>query len=221
VTGTASYRLRIGLFLISSVVTLVAANAAYQALNTLNRLDLIERERDQWQRSQDIIGGLDLREGSVVADLGCGAGYFTLKLSSAVGVRGRVLAVDIRRLSLAFLWMRTVLKGERNVSIIQGEPGDPLLPGKVDAVLLVNTYHELTEGSAVLEHVFSSLQPGGRLVIADRSPENPGQSHEIAMDLVEEQLLAEHFEILSRQEHFLEQPGEGSWWLILARRPNA
>jgi predicted methyltransferase len=221
VSCPAAYRLRITLFLVCSALTLVGASTVYQALNTLNRLDIIERERDQWQRSQEIMDGLNLREGSVVADLGCGSGYFTLKLSSAVGGRGRVLAVDLRKLSLIFLWMRTVLRSEHNVSVIHGKTGDPLLPRPVDAVLIVNTYHELTEANPVLDHVFGSLAPGGRLVIADRGRELEPKYHEIASGVVEAQLIREKFEILSRQEHFLDQPGEGPWWLIVARKPNA
>ena len=225
----ASYRIKVALLLLSSVVTLAAVDIIYEALSTLNRLDAIEQERDQWQRAPEVINALNLHAGSVVADLGCGSGYFTLKLSSAVGVQGRVLAADLRKLSLAFLWIRTVLHGDRNVSIVHDTPDDPLLPERFDAVLVVNTYHELTQPKRVLEHVFGSLVPGGRLVIADRGPESKGadsgeferQHHELASDLVEEQLIREHFEIMIRQEHFLQQPGEGPWWLIVAKKPDA
>src|SRR6266446_5401311 len=52
---------------------------------TLNRLEVVERERDEWQRPAEILRALDLHDGSLVADLGCGSGYFTLKLSPGVG----------------------------------------------------------------------------------------------------------------------------------------
>ena len=61
--------------------------AGYSALNTISRLDAVEAERDQWQRPSDVVQALDLRPGNVVVDLGCGSGYFTLKLSSSVGSR--------------------------------------------------------------------------------------------------------------------------------------
>ena len=202
---------------------MAGANVTYQTANTLNRLDLIENERDKWQRPSEIIQALSLRDGSAVADLGCGSGYFTLKLSSEVGERGRVLGVDLRKPSLFFLWMRTVLRHQHNVSIVQATPDDPRLGPKVDAVLVVNTYHELTQAKAVLDHILQSLVSGGRLVIADRTPQyggpDPQDHHEIAATLVEEQLTRKGFEVLSRRDTFLEQPGDGPWWLIVARKP--
>jgi predicted methyltransferase len=207
-------------FLLSSVLILVGGSVAFQVFNTLNQLDAIERERDQWQHPSEIIRLLDLKEGSVVADLGCGSGYFTLKLSAVVGDRGRVLAIDLRRLSLWFLWMRTIRRNEHNVSIIRAAPDDPHLGPKVDAVLLVNTYHELTEARAVLNRVFQSLVSGGRLVVADRSPQEGGADiHEIAAKVVQEQLIQAGFEVVNRQDNLLEQPREGAWWLIVARKP--
>ena len=215
-----SYRLRIVAFLLSSVLILVGASVAFQAINTLNQLDVIEHERDQWQHPSEIIQALNLKDGSIVADVGCGSGYFTLKLSSVVGQRGKVLAIDLRRLSLWFLWLRTIRRNEHNVWIIRATPDDPHLRSEVDAVLLVNTYHELTRAQPVINRVFQSLVSGGRLVIADRSPRDSGtNSHEIAANVVEEQLLQAGFEVLNRRDNLLEQPGEGPWWLIVARKP--
>jgi len=67
---------------------------------------------------------------------------FALKLSALVGARGAVLAVDVRRESLAFLWIRRFIRDARNVRVILGTPDDPRLPvGAADAVLIANTYH--------------------------------------------------------------------------------
>lgn len=139
------YRVKLLLFLLCALAILAAFNVGYSALNTLSRLDVIEAERDQWQRPSDVIQALDLRPGNVVADVGCGSGYFTLKLSTPVGPRGRVIAEDIRRLSLAFLWIRTVTRQEHNVHLLRGDEEDPHLPaGGVNAVLISNTYHEFS-----------------------------------------------------------------------------
>jgi ubiquinone/menaquinone biosynthesis C-methylase UbiE len=88
---------------------------------------------------------LNLKDGDVVADVGCGSGYFALTLSPMVGSPGKVLALDIRRISLFVLWIRAILRDGRNISIIHAEPGNThLATGTVDAVLVANTYHELT-----------------------------------------------------------------------------
>ncbi len=106
------YRVRIALFLLCVILAVAFLSTTYQASQALVRLDAVERERDQWQRPAEVLQFLNLRAGNVVADLGSGSGYFALKLSPIVGARGRVLALDIRQVSLFFLWIRAVLRGE-------------------------------------------------------------------------------------------------------------
>ena len=137
---------------------------------TLARLDVVERDRDLWQRPAEIIQALHLSPGNTVVDLGSGAGYFTLKLSAAVGKSGTVRAVDLRKMSLAFLWVRALLRNQRNITVVHGDAADPSVWGPVDAVLVVNTYHEFERPQAVLDRIRRSLVSGGRLVIADRAP---------------------------------------------------
>jgi len=127
---------------------LVVVQQAYQTLSTLTR---VERDRDAWQRPEEILQRLHLRPGMTVVDLGSGAGYFALKIAPRVGPAGRVLAVDLRRESLAFLWIRAVEAGDRNLLVIHGDVTDPRLPpGPVDAVLIANTYHELAQPDSTL-----------------------------------------------------------------------
>src|SRR5215475_14627847 len=101
----------LALFLVISLAAVV-----FQGFRTLQRLTAVEAERDGWQRPADIIKALNVGPGSVVVDLGSGAGYFTLKLSDKVGPKGRVVAVDLRQLSLLFLRVRAFLQGNRNVT---------------------------------------------------------------------------------------------------------
>jgi ubiquinone/menaquinone biosynthesis C-methylase UbiE len=206
---------------------LFVIDTVHSAVDTISKLEAVEAERDGWQRAPQLIGALDLHSGSVVVDLGCGSGYFTLKLSSSVGADGQVIAEDIRSLPLAFLWARTVLKNKRNIRILRGKVTDPRLPATgVNSVLVVNTYHEFTDTSSILANVWNSLVPGGRLVIADRAPNpiNIGTiqtgGHEIAASDVQEHLRQAHFEMVSRQDRFIDTDPYGeSWWLIVARRP--
>jgi predicted methyltransferase len=224
-----SYRVKLALFLLCALVILFVFDTAYQGLNTLSRLNGVEAERDLWQRPSDVIEALDLKSGSVVVDLGCGSGYFTLKLSARVGKSGRVLAEDIRRFPLVFLWFRMALKGDRNISVLHGDPTDPHLPVKtVNAVLIANTYHEFTDSRAILANVFSSLVSGGRIVIVDREPlpsgassnETAGEHHEVSPAQVDSELRHADFEIVSRQDRFIENdPYNENWWLIVARKP--
>ena len=98
----------------------------------------------------------------------------------------------------------------------------------VNAVLIANTYHEFTDSQAILVHVVQSLVSGGRLVVVDREPRPVGQGlretaaehHEVSSEQVESELRHAGFEIVSRQDRFIENdPSNENWWLITARKP--
>ena len=214
--------------LVAVCAALALLGAAGWTSEAIRRVGIVEAERDRWQRPADVIDGLDLGEGSIVADLGSGVGYFALKLSDRVGRRGRVLAVDVRRFPLLFLRTRALLSGRRNLETIHGEPDDPHLPaGGSDAVLVANTYHELTHPEAMLRRLFEALRSGGRLVVVDPGPDTldgepaagPEAHHHESPASAEALLRTVGFEILRRQDAFVEGTDHGRWWLIVARRP--
>jgi predicted methyltransferase len=216
------HRRRLALFLLTAIFIFVTMYVLYSGINTLQRLEVVESERDQWQRPLDVLRALDLREGATVVDLGSGAGYFALKLSPAVGMRGQVLAVDLRRLSLSFLWTRALLRGQRNVHVIVGEEDNPRLPtSTVDTVLICNTYHEFSNPELMLNHIFRSLRPGGHIVVVDRAPRatEAEHTHEVPLTVVEGELRQKGFKIVSQDDHFIARPGDELWWLLVARKP--
>jgi len=216
------------LFLVSAFLILVTFYVLSSISSTLNRLNLVEAERDRWQRPADVVRSLGAHEGSTVVDLGCGAGYFALKLAPVVGRRGAVLAVDLRRLSLFFLRLRSLLRNYHNIRVIVGAPDDPRLPaGRADAVLIANTYHEFSNRISMLDHTWRTLRRGGRLVIVDRSASGDSEElershaphHQLSAALVESELRRYGFEILSRDDRFIDKPGDQPWWLLVAQRP--
>ncbi len=201
-----------------------------QAVATLKILTAVERERDRWQRPQEILQQLDVHPGNVVVDLGSGAGYFTLKLAPMVGPNGRVLAVDLRRESLAFLWIRARRESYWNIRIIHGEVDNPDLPaGAVDAVLIANTYHELAQPEPILRALRASMRPGARIVVVDRAPVDSGQSreeaaghHEIPASAAASDIKRQGFEEVSREERFIDRSPDGeAWWLVVFRKPTS
>ena len=121
------------------------------------------------------------------------------------------------------------MQRQSNLRTIRGEIDDPRLPaGFADAVLIANTYHELTEAKQILRHLAESLKPGGRLVIVDRAPrsgaaesrESQTEHHELRPGLVETEVRNAGFEIISREDHFTERPADDHiWWLLVARKP--
>lgn len=125
--------------------------------------------RDQWQRPQLVIGMLGLTEESVVADIGSATGYFPVRIAPRVP-RGRVWGVDIEPDMVRYLNERARREGIGNLFSVLGTPGDPLIPEPVDVILVVNTYHHITDRTGYFRRLQASLRPGGRLAIVDYRP---------------------------------------------------
>lgn len=221
---------RIWIALVCTFVGVPTLYVAYQVAATLTLLTQVERERDEWQRPADVLKLLNVSKGSTVVDFGCGAGYFALKLSTVVGTSGTVLATDIRRESLAFLWIRAALGRYRNLQVIHGEPDNPRLPpDAVDAILVSNTFHELTAPAQTLETLSHTLKSGGRLVILDRGPrgkpgttQDPpdGTHHGSLSTSAERYLRSAGFSLVSEDDHFIDRvQDDDRWWVIVARKP--
>jgi ubiquinone/menaquinone biosynthesis C-methylase UbiE len=160
--------------------------------------------RDEYSKPGEVVRALALREGEVVADIGSGTGYFTLRLARAVGQTGKVFAVDISPDMVRHLNRRLRDEGVRNVVTVLADADDPLLPdGSVDRFVIVNTWHHIEGHPAYLEKLKRMLRPGGQVVHIDfqkrDTPVGPPTSEKIARsDLVAEmqsagfRLFAEH-----------------------------
>ena len=133
---------------------------------------MLERQLDPargaWQKPRHVVEALGLRRGHVVAEIGSGPGYFTLRLARAVGPSGRVYAVDPEPSMLDALRERLRRGGVRNVTPVLGMGDDPLLPpGACDLALIVNAYHHFADGPALLRRLGRARQPRGRIVNID------------------------------------------------------
>jgi SAM-dependent methyltransferase len=196
-----------------------------EAIRTLVILRDVEHERDSWQRPDDVLRELDLRPGATIVDLGSGVGYFALKMAPRVAPGGRVFAVDLRRESLTFLWIRARLTWQNNLHVIVGAVDDPRLPlsPPTDAALIANTFHELTAPAPVLDALSRAMRPGARLVVLDRGPRGgatAGSAHEITSAAAERVITARGFQLVRREDPFIDRGGEEEvWWLMTFRRP--
>jgi len=118
---------------------------------------------------------LRVGEGSVVADVGAGGGWFTVRLARRVGPNGTVYAQDVQPQMLEAIGRRVQREGYRNVKPVRGEPDDPKLPsGALDAALIVDSYHEFQNPVALLSHLAASLKPDGRVGIVNSTRDGGG-----------------------------------------------
>lgn len=128
-------------------------------------------DRDEWQQPERIMDALGIADGSHVADLGAGGGWFTIRLAKRVGPNGIVYAEDVQTPMIEAIKRRVEREGLLNVRTILGGFVDPKLPGgDVHAALLVDLYPQIQEPVALLKNVRLALRPNGRLGIVDFKP---------------------------------------------------
>lgn len=159
-----------------SAVTVGAIQRAHGRLFPPEELGLLEGpDRDAWQKPDLVMDALGVADGGHVADLGAGGGWFTVRLARRVGPNGIVYAEDIQPEMIEAITRRVVREALSNVRVIHGEADNPRLPrGELDAVLIVDAYHEMEEPVKLLRHVVAALKPRGRLGVIDFRPNGHG-----------------------------------------------
>lgn len=128
-----------------------------------------EAKRDAAGEAELLMDWAQIKEGTTVADLGAGEGYYTVRLSRRVGPKGRVLAQDIDADTLKKLATRVSREEYSNVAIQKGDVDNPKLPkGSFDRIFMVHMYHEVSEPYAFLWRLYPALAPGGEVIVVDR-----------------------------------------------------
>lgn len=162
-------------------------------------------ERARWQRPAEVVAALGLAEGTVVADVGAGTGYFSRFLAAAVGPRGTVFAAEVEPALVVHLRDRARRERTPNVVPVLIPPDRPgLPPGLVDLVLLVDTYHHIDDRLAWLERLHDVLRPEGRVAIVDwekrPAPVGPELAHKLAREQVVEEMAMRGFVLTAAPE---------------------
>jgi ubiquinone/menaquinone biosynthesis C-methylase UbiE len=128
-------------------------------------------DRADWQKPDQIMDALQIAYGDAVADIGAGAGFFTIQLARRVGPTGKVYTTDIQRQMLEAIRRRVLREGLKNVETRQATESDQNLPaGALDAVLIVDTYSEVGDPVAFLRNIARALKPNGRIGVVNYKP---------------------------------------------------
>jgi len=167
-------------------------------------------ERQEEENPERAIRLLKLTKGAVVADIGAGSGYMTLRMAKIVGPQGKVYANDIQ-LGMLDLVRRNMEKAKvTNVVPVLGTVEDPRLPaGAIDLALMVDVYHEFSQPQAMLQKIRESLKPDGRLVLLEYRGEDPAipirPEHKMTRDQVKLELEHEGFKLSTVNEELPRQ----------------
>ena len=156
---------------------------------------MLTNARDMWMQPDRILKELAIPAGSHVADVGCGSGYWTFRLSKAVGDRGLVYAVDFDLNAVTYIKERIAKKGAKNIKLILSKSFDTRLkPNSIDLALLVNVHFlkqpNEPEDSQVSEDfpgfyksVHRALRPGGRMAMIEPDKDTKSSRHVNTVDI--------------------------------------
>ena len=151
---------------------------------------LLAHERKEWQDPEKILPQLGLKAGMVVADLACGPGYFTIPMARAVGLRGRVYAVDSSKVMLGYLSSNIERSkiGEKVIRIIKSDITETRIPSSsVDIVFLVNILHDSPDRASLFSEIRRVSKQNSELVVIDWKKEETGMGPAVEIRLTEKE----------------------------------
>jgi hypothetical protein len=99
-------------------------------------------ERDTWQKPEEILDALHLQRTSLVADIGAGTGYFSVRIAKRIP-EGKIFAADIEPDMVRYLGERARREHLINLVPVQASADAVNLPEPVDVALVVDTYHHI------------------------------------------------------------------------------
>ncbi len=206
-------RLRLALFLLFAGIALAALPARAQSPHTHDHSFagsenwakvFDDPKRDAWQKQHEVIRELAPKPDAVIADIGSGTGYFSVRFAHMVP-KGRVYGVDTEPDMVTYLAERAKREGLGNVTAVKAGPGDPRLPEKADLIVLVDVYHHIENRERYFSKLRDSLKAGGRVAVIDfrmDSPDGPPRAVRIAPARVKAELKQAGY-TLDREHAFL------------------
>ncbi len=194
------------------VLLLACASAGLGAQSTKPRKGLFSplnlgvlegADREQWNKPEQIMDALKIADGSQVAEIGAGGGWFTVRLSRRVSQNGLVYAEDVQPEMLEAIRRRAQRENLTNVRTVLGTTKDSRLPHNLDAILINWAYSEMENPVAVLKDAAESLKPQGRIGIVDFLPgaggPGPEPEQRVDQETVVKEATAAGLKVISRE----------------------
>ncbi|HLL77088.1 MAG TPA: class I SAM-dependent methyltransferase [Pyrinomonadaceae bacterium] len=172
-------------------------------------------KRDEKLQIGRVMDVLKIKEGSGVADIGAGSGWFTVRAARRVGQSGTVFAVEINPAYVTHIERRARGENLTQVRAVLGKEDDPLLPeASVDAVLILKTYHEIAEPVRLMRNLRKSLRPGALVGIIDRA----GKGDDHGLDAAKVIAEAGRAGYTLVEQHDFVKPDNMDYFLVFAVR---
>lgn len=173
-----------------------------------------------------LIEALELHDGSIVAEMGAGAGARTMAIAKHVGPTGRVYSSELGASSLDKLRKAIEAGGVPNVTIVEGAPSQTNMPEQCcDALFMENVYHHFDDPAAMDASIFRTVKPGGRVAIVDFTPPKEAERpqdrdtdghHGVMPETVQAELAKAGFELIKVEKR--DKPDDRGF-LVVMRKP--
>ncbi len=191
-----------GLLLLPLLLLLPAVSAAESSpLGIERHTELVDPQDAAWfyrperiesEKPEELLDLLGIKKGEVVADIGAGVGFFSLRAAERVGRTGKVLAVDVQPEMIDGLEMMIERFGHENIVPILGDLDDPKLPAdSVDHVLIVIAYHEFSDPVEMMRHVRNAMKHDGQMLIVEYKAETLNSRVEPLHKMSEAEIMQE------------------------------
>jgi predicted methyltransferase len=174
-----------------------------------------EPGRDKRLQIDRVMDLLLIKPGSVVADIGAGGGWFSVRAARRVGPNGKVIAEEINSKAIQYIQQRATREHIGNIQTVLGTPDDPkLAPDSLDAALMLKVYHEIAHPPLVLASLRTALKPGAHFGIIDRN--GSGADHGLNESIVRAEVEHAGFRQVGRYD-FTKADGQ-DYFLIFEKR---
>ena len=125
---------------------------------------------------QALLRNVPLAPGMVVADFGCGNGYYSIAAASKVGQKGQVFAIDIMPEALSQTATLAKMEGLRNIVMRQCDlekfGGCSDLPEtSCDLVIVASLLHQIEKKDNAVREAYRALKTGGKILVVEWLPE--------------------------------------------------
>jgi ubiquinone/menaquinone biosynthesis C-methylase UbiE len=182
----------------------------------IKRLDRPERVASL--KIEEILAKLQLQQGDVVADIGAGAGIFSVPLAKRVSPGGKVYAVEIDQALLDYINKKTMEQNVKNVVTVLGKFEDPSLPASdVDLAFFHDVLHHIKDRAGYLKKLAPYLKPSGRIALIELDPKKGGHKDDPALQVTKEQVMVwmadSGFKPVAEFDLF-----DDKWFTVYARR---
>ena len=155
----------------------------------INWLERADREKDE--NSSLLVKNLDIKPGMIIADVGAGSGYYTVRMSKIL-TGGKIYAVDVQPEMIEYLDNRIKKEKLANVVTVLGEEQKLNLPdASIDLMVLVDVYHEFSFPYEMGKSMLAALKPGGKLFMIEFRAEDKDLAIKGLHKMTEEQIIKE------------------------------